>query len=168
MRNRNHIFIAVLVAMLSLAIWYGQYRTTPNFAYRRIKGIQAATDIDHLEDYMTPQGKEVLCWLFEHRQDVGSRPTLKVGDPQIRSAGSTCSIAFGDGDDRGYMEFYKAGDFWQFNDLLMTKLNGREVNIRTSEMIKFPTWTEIKNADWRSFVDVCLTCFDLALRARGR
>ena len=63
---------------------------------------------------------------------------------------------------------FQQGSVWQFDDIVMTHLKGRDVHISMAYAVDHPILSALQNWDWDRFFGSVLTGVDLGLRLRGR
>lgn len=164
LRVQQKVIGGIVLVLVLFALWHAYDSSTPEYALRVIDGIDTREDIKTCRTYMTDQGAKVIAFALDSQKGPSSAQKIVFLPRQIR--GATCFFPFTQGADAGYFEFRHQG-VWKFHDIVVTRHNGRDIDLSIAYAIDHPILAALKTADWGAVFENFLKGFFVGLSLRG-
>ncbi|HEY1603564.1 MAG TPA: hypothetical protein VGG64_28445 [Pirellulales bacterium] len=137
------IMSSVIVAF---AAWQSHVHASPEYALRIVQEINSQADLDTRKEFVTAKGYKVATACIQAKDGPSDQPQLTIGPARVE--GDKCYFAFSQKDGAGFFCFEHDGR-WKFDDVLFTKLHGREMELSLSYTIDHPYRAALQMMDWK-------------------
>lgn len=157
------MLILVVITIL-FAGWRYRVRQSPEYALEVVAEIETREDAYDRRGYITPQGMKLMNHVFDTQKGPAMGGELIYEKCQVQ--GALCYFPFKqpETNNAGYMVFEKHGK-WQFHDLVITKIEGKEVEMSLAWAIDHPFQAALKGIDWDLMLEYFLKGFAIGMGA---
>jgi hypothetical protein len=157
---------AVVAFIVLFTSWRSYVTRTPEYAFRMINGIHSSDDLRRCRPYITDQGYKVLTYAIKNQKGGPSSTDHKLVWHARQIRGNACYFPFSHGTNAGYMEFQQQG-VWRFHDVVVTRQNGRDVELSMAYAIDHPILAALQTADWGAILDTFVKGFIIGYSLGG-